>query len=113
LIWPPVSRPTDPESSREAETAINESGKRKSHAVTILEVVVVCPGLVTSVVCERSGLGQMEGRKRLSDLKAKGLVRAGPLAVYEETNRRQTTWFPVVAEEQLAMFPSSEQHGGE
>ena len=95
MIWPPVSRPSNPESSREAEAAINESGKRKSHADVMLEVVTAWPGLVTSIVGERSGLGQMEGRKRLSDLKSKGLIRAGRLAVYEGTNRRQTTWFPV------------------
>jgi len=103
MIWPPVSRPSNPESSREAEAAINESGKRKSHADVILEVVTAWPGLVTSVVCERSGLGQMEGRKRLSDLKAKGLIKAGPLLIYEPTNRRQTTWYPVKPGGQLLM----------
>ena len=103
LKWPPVSRGNNPESSHEAEKSINESGKRKSHSDMILKVVEEFPGMVTSAVCDRSGLGQMEGRKRLSDLKAKGLIKAGPLLIYEPTKRRQTTWYPVKPGGQLLM----------
>jgi len=94
-LWPPVSRRENPETSHEAEAVITQTGKRQTHAAKVLEIIIDHPGLVTGVIGEMSGLGQMETRKRLSDLKNRGLARQGQPRIWEGSGRKQVTWWPV------------------
>ena len=91
--WSPVSRATDPVTSHEAEAVITQTGTRQTHVEIVLRIIIDHPGLVTGVIGEMSGLGQMETRKRLSDLKNRGLARQGQPRVWEGSGRRQVTWW--------------------
>jgi len=91
----PVSRRDNPLTSYEAETSINADGSRATHLRTVLRIVRATPGLTTGEVGEISGLGQMETRKRLSDLKNATLARQGGSRVWPQSGRRQVTWWPM------------------
>jgi len=91
----PVSRRGGPPTSAEAETAINADGSRETHLWTVLAIVRDTPGLTTGEVGEVSGLGQMETRKRLSDLKNLTLARQGSSRIWPPSGRQQSTWWPV------------------
>ena len=93
----PVSRRDNPMTSYEAEASINADGSRATHLRTVLTIVRDMPGLTTGEVGEVSGLGQMETRKRLSDLKNSALARQGSSRVWPQRGRRQSTWWPVIA----------------
>ena len=92
----PVSRRDNPMTSFEAEASINMDGSRATHLRTVLTIVRDMPGLTTGEVGEVSGLGQMETRKRLSDLKNSALARQGSSRVWPQSGRRQSTWWPVI-----------------
>ena len=95
LLWPPVSRRENPETSQEAEAVITQTGKRQTHAAKVLGIVTAHPGLTTGAIGEISGLGQMETRKRLSDLKNRGLARQGQPRIWHGSGRQNVTWWPV------------------
>ena len=94
-LWPPVSRRENPETSQEAEAVITQTGKRQTHATKVLGIVTAHPGLTTGAIGEISGLGQMETRKRLSDLKNRGLARQGQPRIWHGSGRQNVTWWPV------------------
>ena len=93
IEWTPVSHTTDPVTSHEAEAVITQTGTRQTHVEIVLRIIIDHPGLVTGVIGEMSGLGQMETRKRLSDLKNRGLARQGQPRIWEGSGRRQGTWW--------------------
>jgi predicted ArsR family transcriptional regulator len=95
LFWPPASHRNDPETSHEAEAVITQTGKRQTHATKVLGIVTAHPGLTTGAIGEISGLGQMETRKRLSDLKNRGLARQGQPRIWHGSGRQNVTWWPV------------------
>ena len=92
----PVSRRDNPVTSFEAEVSINMDGSRQTHLWAVLAIVRSTPGLTTGEVGEVSGLGQMETRKRLSDLKNSALARQGSSRVWPQSGRKQSTWWPVI-----------------
>ena len=67
-IQTPASRSNDPVTSRIAEAAINESGKRFSHQAIIAEYVKKNPGHTAAEIGEATGLGQIECSRRLSEI---------------------------------------------
>ena len=79
LFWPPVSRRENPETSHEAENAINASGSRVSHCDQIYSVVEAEPGLTAGQIGVMSGYGMHITSRRLADLKTEAAsVRASP-----------------------------------
>ena len=92
---PAVSRRDNPQTSFEAEEAINKAGARVTHLSVVLGVIESQPGLTTGEVGDASGLGQMETRKRISDLKNMGMIFAGDVRVWEASGRNQSTWWPI------------------
>jgi hypothetical protein len=92
--FPPASRLNNPQTSSEAELEMNESGSRETHVRKVLKIVTDQPGLITGEIGELSGLGHMETRKRLSDLKNKELIYQGKSRVWEHTKRNQASWYP-------------------
>ena len=87
---PPVSRPSDPETSHQAERAITESGKRESHAQQCLRALRERPGMTAGEVGEATGLGHVPAQRRLSDLLRLELVAQGAPRDYH--GRAQVTW---------------------
>jgi len=104
-LWPPVSHRDDPETSQEAENAITASGSRASHCDHIFEVVKDNPGLTAGAIgVLAEDMIDLVGAavwKRLSDLKTQGRVRQGQTRVFEGSGRRQVTWWPVSADQNL------------
>ena len=92
----PVSRNTDPETSREAEDWINASGQRETQAAIVMRLVQYHPGLTAGEIGERTGLGHVPAQRRLSDLKAAGLVVTAAPRRYRD--RRQVTWWPATTQ---------------
>ena len=92
---PAVSRRGNPQTSFEAEEAINKDGSRATHASVVLGIIQSEPGLTTGEVGDTSGLGQMETRKRISDLKNMGMIFAGDVRVWKPSGRKQSTWWPI------------------
>ena len=92
----PASRRDNPVTSFQAEAVINADGSRSTHLWTVLAIVRDKPGLTTGEIGEASGLGQMETRKRLSDLKNAGYARQGSSRVWPQSGRQQSTWWPIV-----------------
>jgi hypothetical protein len=88
--WPPASGRDDPATSYDAEAAVTGSGKRRTHAEMVLAWVTRHPGLVAPYYGTVTGLGHVEAQRRLSDLKARGLVRQGA------RQGRYMTWWPVI-----------------
>ena len=96
----PVSRKSNPDTSREAESWINHNGSRQTHVQAVFDIVREMPGLTTGEIGEMSTFGQMETRKRLSDLKNTNMIRQGKPRVWTPSGRNQSTWWPVVEETQ-------------
>ena len=96
--WKRSSRAENPQTSKDAEAFINEKGIRKTHAQIVLDLIINAPGKTTGEIGELSGLGQMESRKRLSNLKNKNLIRMGPSKVWLGSGRNQSTWYPIIPE---------------
>ena len=94
-LWPPVSRRENPETSQEAENAINASGSRASHCDQIYSVVEAEPGLTAGQIGVMSGYGMHITSRRLADLKNRGRVRQGQPRIWEGSGRKQVTWWPV------------------
>ena len=92
----PVSRRDNPVTSFEAEVAINADGSRQTHIKTVVSIIRNTPGLTTGEIGEASGFGQMETRKRLSDIKNSGVARQGTPRIWPQSGRWQSTWWPIV-----------------
>lgn len=73
---PPVSHTNDPLPSHIAEGKINASGQRESNSQRVLRTVKTRPHWTAPELASRCGLGETETRRRLSDLKNRGLVRS-------------------------------------
>ena len=87
--WPPASGRDDPATSYDAEAEVNR-GKRRTHAEMVFAWVETAPGLTAPEYGAATELGHIEAQRRLSDLKARGLVRQG------DRQGRYMTWWPVI-----------------
>jgi len=93
--WPPISRPTDPLTSHEAEAVITDRGSRRSHCDEIYALVKDNPGLTAGEIGILTE--GMDGYwKRLSDLKNDGLIRQDQPRVWDGSGRKQVTWWPII-----------------
>ena len=94
---PARARNSDPETSHEAASRHNRSGKSKANCEIVLALVRAWPGM-TSVELHGtqvdSCLERHEVSRRLSDLERKGLVRKGPEKVCEVKGTSMVTWCP-------------------
>ena len=90
----PIHHTTDPSSSVEAAHEVTESGRRSTHAATVLEKVTSQPGLTsTELASALPELNLYAVRRRLTDLLHLGEVYQGG-AVARGGQRRQVTWWP-------------------
>lgn len=95
-VGPARARNSDPETSHEAASRHNRSGKSKANCEIVLALVRAWPGM-TSVELHGtqvdSCLERHEVSRRLSDLERKGLVRKGPEKVCEVKRTKMVTWW--------------------
>lgn len=88
----PVWRNSDPPSSRSAAKDHERSGRAGTHRAIISEFVRENPGLTGAEIGERTGLGQFEAMRRLSDLRHSGLVEQGEPRVCKIKGTKMVTW---------------------
>ncbi len=92
----PTSHTHDPPTSREAEEKITESGTREQHAARVLELVKQFPGLTAiELQHQQHGLNWLDEyqiRRRLTDLKAEGLVMQGEARACQIRGTKMVTW---------------------
>jgi len=91
----PVSRPSDPDTSHEAEETINKTGSRITQCNTIFLVLKSSPGKLAGEIADSTGLGMHVTSRRLADLKNRGLIFQGQPRTYFQTGRKQVSWWPV------------------
>jgi len=91
----PVSRPSNPDTSHEAEESINKTGSRTTQCSEIFSVLKSNPGKLSGEIADITGLGMHVTSRRLADLKNKGLIFQGQHRVYSHTGRKQVSWWPV------------------
>ena len=91
-----LSRRADPATSKEAARAV---------AATLGETMTIAlgwltafPGSTASELDEKSCQREGSIRKRLNDLKLRGLATVGPARKCRVTGRRAQTWFPAKGE---------------
>ena len=96
--WPPASRGDDPETSKDAEKWMTESGKRMTHAMIVLRVLRENPdGLIPGEISERCPLRHDQVWRRCPDLRAQGLVQlTGEVRRWRGSTQPQRILVPVV-----------------
>lgn len=87
----PASRSTDPESSREAEQHMNDSGERDRQRQRVLEAVREHSGLTTKHLAQRTGMDRHMVARRMPELERQGLVRRGPVVHDPDCGRQART----------------------
>ena len=93
-LFRPVSRKTDPSSSRSAEAEINRTGSRRAQQEKIFEHVRRWPGHTSLEMSRYLNLDRYQIARRLSDLKNAGLVYQGDVKKCDIGGRDAVTWFP-------------------
>lgn len=89
----PASRSTDPESSRESEQHMNDSGERDRQRQRVLEAVQQHSGLTTKHLAQRTGMDRHMVARRMPELERHGLVRRGPVVSDPGDGRQGVTWW--------------------
>ena len=97
--YPPIVHGGDPETAREGAEEVTRSGRRASQMERCLDTVRGSPGLIASEIGAATGLGHVPAQRRLSDLKAQGLICMGPSRKWN--GRPQVTWWPVIVQPRL------------
>ena len=92
-IQTPASRRDGPATSHAAERHMNESGKRKRHQDIIAEFVESHPGHTAAEIGEKTGLGQHECSRRLSEMDQL-IVQRGMQRRCEVKGSMMATWYP-------------------
>ena len=87
-----LARETDPVTSHEAAAEVVASGRQRTHAAVVLELVRAHPGQTAGKYGELSTYGHHEAQRRLSDLKREGQVVQGKRADWN--GHSQVTWWP-------------------
>lgn len=76
-LLPPNARNTDPETSKEAAQAINDSGKRWTQINAVKRLVGNHPGLTCNELAAYGILTERQLSRRLSDAHAAKLIQPG------------------------------------
>lgn len=90
-----ASRISDPPTSHEAERDITASGERARMEAQALEAVRRYPGSTANELDAAYGFTDGTIRKRLCELRKKGLVRLGDDRKSRITGKKTQTWYAV------------------
>ena len=94
-LFRPVSRKTDPASSKAAEAEINRTGSRRAQQEIILEYVRQSPGDTSLEMSDKLCLDRYQIARRLADLKNAGFVYQADIRKCSVSGRDAVTWYPV------------------
>ena len=94
----PTSHANDPATSREAAAAVDAKGTRQHHASIVLALVKAHPGctaieLVTYQLANAKRLDEYQVRRRLTDLRAAGLVVQGEPRACRVRSSKMVVWY--------------------
>lgn len=83
----------DPDTSKEAIAAFEQSGSREVHMKIVFEAVKNNPFLTAPELMQPTGLKEeYQVRRRLSDLKGKNLLSHGPKRKCQVKGTNMVTW---------------------
>lgn len=91
----------DPISSYEA--AEMHAAKRATNKRLVYRLVVRHPGSTAAELASETWLGVVEVRRRLTDLRADGMVYRGASRICREANNRQCEWWPAMRQGELRL----------
>lgn len=89
----PLSRSTDPETSRAA--ANGARGKAESDREKLLAAVRAKPGRTSAEIAVEAGLDRHAAARRLPELETSGEVVKGPVKVCSARGTKAVSWLPV------------------
>ena len=92
--FPPATRRTDPDSSRQAELEITCSGARVHQAEIVLDLVRRKPGRTSAEYSMHCNLDRWQIARRLPELAAAGLAHKGAMRKCGLSKRSGLTWWP-------------------
>jgi hypothetical protein len=88
----PMSRRTDPQTSRIAAERLRASGALGKQAQALLEAVRTWPGSTAVEIAQRAQIDRYAVSRRLPELQRVGQVRRGPPRDCSVNGRPQCTW---------------------
>jgi predicted transcriptional regulator len=97
-----ASRRSDPNTSKEAATNIEASGKAGTQRRKIYEFVKHHPGLTSAEIAWELDLDRYIPSRRLPELKRSGLVATGTVRMCTRQKTKCMTWLPCVIEARKA-----------
>ena len=100
MTTPPSARTTDPTTSHLAAMEVAASGQAKRQKDICLEAVRRHPGRNAKYIGRITELGHVPAQRRLSELKAEGVIRQGDPV--RENGRLMMTWWP--PDQQIQLF---------
>jgi len=89
----PMSRRTDPQTSRIAASRLVASGRADAHRALIVDAIRRRPGTTYRQIAELTGLEPVAVGRRLVEVERLGLARAGEARDTE--GRAMRTWWPL------------------
>ena len=89
-----LSRHSDPSTSRQAAEEVVADGTVSRMSQIALNLVRSNPGKTANELEKIGNFKEGQIRKRLSGLRAQGLIRFGPQRKSTITGKRSTTWLP-------------------
>lgn len=93
---PPASHASDPQTSKDAERDVTESGVRDKHMGMVLRLVADNPNSTTGELLQRQRydppLTEYQVRRRLSDLKDSRAIVRGPARTCTAKGTSMSTW---------------------
>jgi hypothetical protein len=88
----PICHANDPATSRAAANDITKSGRRATDATKVHDAVRSLPGSTSTELASAIDMHLYAVRRRLTDLKAAGLVRRGDAVRRNGANAESTWW---------------------
>lgn len=89
----PLSRATDPETSRAA--ALGHASKAKSHRAMLYRAMKANPGSTSAELGQLTGLDRVEAARRCPELRDEGLAKNGPARKCRVCGKASITWVVV------------------
>lgn len=92
--WPKASREHDPDSSRQAERTVTDTGRRQSQADRVLEDITAHPGATAGEIAARIGIDRHTVSKRTADLRKLDKITRGHARPCRAKGSTMATWWP-------------------
>lgn len=101
--YPPISRSSDPISSKLTEKEITKSGIRKNQQTRVRDMVRSVPGSTSKELADFFNENRHMVARRLPEIEKLGIIRKGSIRQCSIGKRAAVTWWPM-SEHQMELF---------